>query len=134
MRERCNKEQNNRFVDYGGRGIKVCDEWRNDFMAFYKWAMANGYTEEKTSYGENKLSIDRIDVNGNYEPNNCRWATRKQQANNRTTNCIVNYENKNYTIAELSDKYKINYFTLWQRIFKYKWTIEEAINGKRNKP
>ena len=67
--------KNKRYSDYGGRGITVCEEWKNDFMSFYNWAMSNGYSEE--------LSIDRIDNNGNYEPNNCRWATRTIQTRNQ---------------------------------------------------
>ena len=75
MKNRCNNPNNYGYKNYGGRGIKVCDEWNKDFLEFYNWAINNGYKEN--------LSIDRINNNGNYEPNNCRWATSKEQMANR---------------------------------------------------
>lgn len=94
MKSRCTNDGIEAYKDYGGRGITICDEWKNDFQAFHDWAMANGYSDE--------LSIDRISVNGNYEPSNCRWATRKEQANNKNDNNKITLKGETHTLAEWS--------------------------------
>lgn len=114
------------------RGIKVCDEWmnkENGFLNFYEWAMQNGYTES--------LTIDRIDVNGNYEPNNCRWITIKEQANNKRNNVYITYKEETHTISEWSDITKLPYKLLHAR-YSRGCTIEEIFyrgklkNGPKN--
>lgn len=79
MKSRCLNQNNKDYSHYGGRGIRVCDSWL-EFLPFYQWATANGYSDE--------LSIDRVDVNGNYSPDNCRWATQVEQQNNRSNNVV----------------------------------------------
>ena len=85
IKNRCYCRNSSDYKNYGGRGITVCDEWLHDFKKFYDWAIENGYKDEKGDNGINILTLDRIDVNGNYEPSNCRWVTNKIQAKNKRT-------------------------------------------------
>lgn len=96
----------------------MCDEWKKDFMNFRKWAMANGYKEN--------LSIDRIDNNGNYGPDNCRWATLEQQGNNKRNNHFIEYNGERHTLQEWCEKINIKYATLESRL-RIGWSIEKAL-------
>ena len=119
MRQRCYNPNASRHQNYYDKGIKVCDEWQS-FLAFREWALQNGYRDD--------LSIDRIDVNGNYEPSNCRWADQITQQNNRTSNHIIVYKGESHTICEWARIKGINSATLWARINVSKWDIERALN------
>lgn len=99
MKDRCYLKSHPHYKDYGGRGIIVCDKWKSDFLTFKSWAYSNGYTDE--------LTIDRIDVNGNYSPDNCRWVTRAEQLSNTRHNRFVVYDGVRYTFAQLARKYSI---------------------------
>ena len=125
MHYRCENEKHQSYKDYGGRGITVCDKW-NSFVYFAKWAIENGYADN--------LTLDRIDVNGNYEPTNCQWATRKEQMNNtrKGWHVDVNIEKAN-TTNSISPKVKRKSFNIRQRKGKWEYRIEgEPINGKRH--
>lgn len=107
MKQRCYNSNDKFYFCYGGRGIKVCDEWRKDFKSFYDWAMRNGYQEN--------LTIDRIDVNGNYNPSNCRWVDDKTQQRNRRDRERVLFNGKDMTLVEVSEETGISLATLWER-------------------
>lgn len=107
MRERCRREKNKRYKNYGGRGIRVCEEW-NDYITFKKWALANGYNDG--------LTIDRIDNDGNYEPSNCRWVDRASQANNKSNNHLITHNGETHTAMEWSRITGIPYRTILSRI------------------
>ncbi len=114
---RCYNKNNHKYKNYGGRGITICDEWKNDFKVFYDWSITNSY--------QDNLTIDRIDVNGNYEPSNCRWVNQKTQQNNKNSNLWITYDNQTYTLSEWSEILNINYYTLKSRL-RYKWSIEKS--------
>ena len=106
MISRCTKKHDPSFQHYGGRGISVCDRWLN-FVNFY---------EDNIAYEKSGLSLDRIDVNGNYTPDNCRWVTMKVQQNNRRSNALVEHNGESRTISEWADHLGVNYFTMWSRL------------------
>lgn len=118
MKQRCYYENDKRYKNYGGRGIAVCSEWLNDFMAFYKWSIDNGYRDN--------LTIDRIDVDGNYEPNNCRWITMKQQLRNTTRNRYYTINSVTMCLKDWCEKYNLNYMKVYNRL-KRGWNIERAL-------
>ena len=119
MKTRCYNPNSDAYHNYGARGIKICDEWLNDFKNFYDWAINNGYKDN--------LTIDRIDVNGNYEPTNCRWCTDKEQCNNTRKNRYITYKNITHTISEWAEIRGIARDTLRNRIVKHHWSIERAL-------
>ena len=118
MKSRCYRQSDKRYQNYGARGVKVCDEWRDDFKTFYDWAIAHGYKKG--------LSIDRIDNNGDYCPENCRWATDLEQANNTTRNVYIEYRGKNQTVAQWAREMGLNLTTLENRLYAG-WDIERAL-------
>lgn len=118
IRSRCYKETCKDFPLYGGRGIRMCDEWEYDFDAFRRWALTNGY--------DDKLSIDRIDVNGNYCPENCRWANDTQQANNKRRNHAITFDGETHTLAEWETMTGIKQETIRARL-KLGWTVEKTL-------
>ena len=118
VKRRCNNPANSQYKYYGGRGIKVCDEWMNDPKAFCEWAMANGYADN--------LTIDRIDVNGNYEPSNCRWLTNAEQQINRRNNRMITYKDKTQCVAEWARELGMKPSIIHDRL-RHGWTDPHEI-------
>lgn len=124
MINRCYRENDKSYDNYGGRGITVCDEWRNSFEAFAAWAFANGFDQNASG---TECTLDRIDVNGNYCPDNCRWVDVKAQANNRRSNKNYTFNGETHTIAEWAEKVGLPYKCLHKRLEIFGWGIERAL-------
>ena len=119
MKQRCLNPNHKSYHNYGGRGIIVCDEWKNNYQAFYEWSMNNGYKEG--------LSIDRINNDGNYEPSNCRWADRITQCNNTRQNKPIEINGVSKTITQWSKDYNISANLVRSRYYTQKWDIIKAL-------
>lgn len=124
MKRRCYYKQDLHYKDYGGRGITVCDEWKDNFQAFYDWAMANGYADD--------LTIERIDNNGKYEPSNCRWITIQEQQFNKRDNHYIAYKGKTQTIAEWSIELKIPKTRIYNFMKRCNWDLEKVLQEMVN--
>jgi hypothetical protein len=118
MKQRCQNPNSTFYKDYGGRGIKVCEEW-NSYIPFHNWAMANGYEEG--------LTIERKYVNGDYEPSNCIWIPRSEQSRNRRNNHYLTYKGISKTITEWGSELGINPSVLGTRI-RRGWSVERTLN------
>lgn len=124
MKTRCYNSHHQRYPIYGGRGITVCPEWRESFEAFRDWALANGYRDD--------LTLDRKDTDGNYCPENCRWATQKEQANNRRNTRLITYKGKTQTISQWSKETGIPHHIIAGRV-SAGWTAEDIFTKEARK-
>ena len=119
MKSRCYNPNTEKFKYYGGKGISVCEEWKNNFKAFYDWAVANGYRDD--------LTIDRINGSKGYSPDNCKWSDMTQQNNNTSKNHYVSHNGETKTSSEWAKQYGIHRCVFNNRIQRG-WTFEKAIN------
>ena len=130
MKRRCYNHKYREYENYGGRGIRICDEWLEDFVKFYEWAQSSGYN--------NSLTIDRKDVNGDYCPENCRWVTMRVQCNNKTDNHKITYNGETHTLSQWAEILDVNYHTLRSRINILGWDAKRAFetpfNGRVYQP
>ena len=118
IKKRCYNARCVAYKNYGGRGIKVCNEWRNNYTPFKDWSISNGYKDH--------LTLDRINVDGDYEPNNCRWVTMKEQANNTRKNVCITYKGERKTIAQWSKITNRHPSTIQYRLHKG-WSVEDIL-------
>ena len=126
MKQRCSNPRAISYKNYGAKGVVVCDEWERNFETFYKWAMSNGYEEH--------LTIDRINSNGNYCPENCRWATPEEQQHNTSYNRVYSYKGVTRDVTQWAEVMGVSRNMLYKRLNRG-WTIEKAltIKNKRTK-
>lgn len=121
MKTRCNNTNSQDYYKYGGRGVSICSAWNNSYESFKEWALSSGYIDNP------QCTLDRIDVNGNYEPENCRWATPEQQANNRRNTINIAFRGEEHTLSEWAKICGIKYHTLFARLYILNWPIEKAL-------
>lgn len=126
MKARCFNKNRTQHKRYGARGITICDEWlgKNGYANFRTWAYANGYDANAK---KGQCTIDRIDVNGDYEPSNCRWITNAEQARNKRTNRILTYNGESHPMCVWAEKIGIKEDTIQARIDYHGWSVEEAL-------
>ena len=125
MKNRCENKNSKDYKDYGGRGITICDEWKNDFVEFLYWSLKHGW--------ENGLSIERKDVNGNYCPENCCYIPLSEQPKNRTCTTRIEFNGEVHSISEWARIKGMNRSTLKERLNSKNYTLEEALNTPVNK-
>lgn len=118
MKARCDNPKATHYKYYGGKGIKVCKEWGSDFLTFYKWAIENGYSDD--------LTLDRIDINKDYEPKNCRWVTMAIQNRNKRSNRYLTFNGKTQIIADWAHELGISSKSLCARM-KRGWSVAELL-------
>lgn len=126
MKQRCYNPKRSDFEKYGQRGITVCDEWKNNYAAFRDWAIANGY-DPKAKRGQ--CTIERIDVNGNYEPSNCRIATQKDQCNNLRKNLLIEINGRKQTLKQWADESGLDESKIRYR-YHHGYTGNDLISNK----
>lgn len=122
IKSRCYNPNSTSYSNYGARGILMCDEWKDSYYNFKSWANESGYIDS------NDVTIERVDVNGGYSPENCIWASPKEQANNRRNTVFFTHNNETHSLSEWADITGIKYHTLFARIYKLNWDFEKAIN------
>ena len=120
IKKRCLNETDARYHQYGGRGVKVCDQWLESFENFAEWALSHGYAEH--------LTLERIDVNGDYCPDNCEWITRQEQAFNKRDTIWVDYNGEHIQLRKLCERLGVSYDTVHDRVRDRGWSIEDAIS------
>ena len=123
MKQRCCNENGSGYKHYGGRGIKVCSEWKNDFVKFKDWALKNGYKDN--------LTIDRINNDGNYEPGNCKFSIMKEQQRNKRSNRLITYGEETHCLTEWAEILGMSEPALYYRLKN--WSVERAFTEKVKK-
>lgn len=120
MKSRCFNVNGRDYKRYGGRGISICSEWVTNYHAFYEWSVSNGY--------EDSLTLDRIDNDKGYSPDNCRWTTWKVQENNKSNCARITFQGRTQTRSQWADELGIDYFLIRQRIDRMGWDVERALS------